>query len=513
MIRAIITGAVGLCGVLIATPAPATPRAPNILVIVVDDMNDWVGFAGGQAKTPNLDAAAARGMVFANMQAPATFCTPSRSALMTGSAPWRSGNYRNQPALATTPHLRTFADLLGSAGYAVFGTGKVFHHTAGYLDRRGYREWYLWNPQNRTRGWPLLPWGAGAPTPKRPVTRVPRYTGWPEFDTAELPDELESHMADSRAAAWAADKVGQAHDRPFLMTFGTYAPHKPNFVPKRYFDLYRSAPIRLPLVVPGDVSDLPGDMHKRPLCCVSPVKPTIGSGAWPAHKLIVENGDWGRAVHGYLAAISYADEQIGRVLRALEAGPNRDNTLVVFLSDNGYHLGEKDKWAKHSLWQRTTNIPFFILGPGVKAGRTTAPATLLDIMPTLLTAAGAPVPRWADGHDLTPILRSGLGNSHRRIVTAGNPGEWAVTDARYRYIRYLDGTEELYDRAVDPLEATNLAASGAHARVRRRLAAAIPRNPAREGPSPEVGTLRLVIEGETFRWEAANDPVDAEGGD
>lgn len=513
--RRLIAGLLALAATVASAPAWAAkqdPR-PNFLVIIVDDMNDWAGFMGGQAITPNLDRAAAAGMVFGRAQAAATFCTPSRSALMTGAAPARSGNYRNQPALATTPQLLSFVDVLARHGYEGFGTGKVFHHTAGYLDRRGYAQWFLWNPENEGKGWALLPWGKGSPAPKRPASQIPVYSGWNEFDYAALPDADEPRMADSIAAGWASEVLARPHDKPFVMTFGTYAPHKPNYVPKRYFDLYANRKIVLPIVPPDDLADLPGDPHKAPLCCVSPVKSPLGSGAWPFHAELLAHHDWENAVRAYLASISYADAQIGRVLDALNRGPNRDNTIILFMSDNGYHLGEKDKWAKHSLWQRTTNVPFFVSGPGVRRGRYDGAVSLLDVMPTVLKGAGVALPTWLDGRSLWPVLGGRAQPLGRRVVTAGNRGEWAVTDGRYRYIRYRNGGEELYDLSIDSHEWTNLADDRRMRGVRNRLARAIPARPSPERPSPEMGTLKLVIQGKTFHWEPANEAPGSLDGD
>lgn len=484
----------------------AEPARPNVLVIVVDDMNDWTGFAGGQGVTPNLDRLAARGLVFPSMQAPATFCTPSRTAFLTGVHPATSGHYRNQPALFGMPEIATLPAHFASAGYKVLGAGKVFHHMRGYLDRRGYAEYYAWNPANKEKGWPLLPWVPPAPTPKRPASAIPTYTGTPEFDFAALDDAVEDRMADSIDAKWAAEQVGRAHDRPFMMTIGFYAPHKPNYVPKKYFDLYPLEKIKPPHVPVNDLDDLPGDPHVKPLCCVSPVKSPLNSGAWPIHKEIVDHGDWRVAIQGYLAAMSYADAQIGRVLDALNAGPNRDNTIVVFLSDNGYHLGEKEKWAKHSLWQRTTGVPFIMAGPGIRVGRYDGVASLLDIYPTLLSLAHVTAPAHPlDGQDLVPVLSNPAKPMDRQVLIAGNEGEFAVVTDRWRYIRYLDGGEELYDRHADPNEWVNLAGDPARRKLMDGLARLIPANPAKSKPDVELGQVKLVVDGQDFHWEAVQE--------
>lgn len=491
------------CLLIWVTPAVAKEeaKAPNIVFLYVDDMNDWVGYLGGQGITPNLDKLARRGVVFTSMQVPATFCTPSRTATMTGRHPTSSGDYRNQPFTFTNPDETSLNDWFGRHGYDVYGTGKVYHHMPGYLDRRGFREYFHWNPDQKAKGWGLRPWAKPAPAPVRPVTDIPDLTGWDEFDIAALPNEDEDRMADTIGAKWAAGVVSRKHDRPFMLMFGTFAPHKPNFVPKRYFDLYKDRTVFPPPILAGDIGDLPGDIHNKPLCCSNPRYPKAGTGAWPSHEIIVENGLWETALRGYLASVSYADAQLGRVLDALEQGPNAHDTVVVFLSDNGYHLGEKDKWAKHSLWQRTTNVPFIIAGPGVPSGKTTSTvASTLDIFPTLTRMAGVQSPANLDGTDLASILRHPERSSGRKILISGNEGEYAVVTDKWRYIRYGFGGEELYKTRSDRNEWHNLISTRKGRRVADKLAAAVPLHPAKSGKDSQQGEIRLVIDGQDYHW-------------
>jgi len=499
---AAITLAMGPGGPAEATTTPRTQ--PNIVFLYADDMNDWAGYLGGQAITPNLDRLAKRGLVFRSMQVPATFCTPSRTATLTGRHPARSGDYRNQPFTFTNPDSTSLNAWFGRHGYDVYGAGKVYHHMPGFLDRRGFKEYFLWNPALATRGWPLRPWAPPAPAPtSRPVHEIADITGWDEFDFAALPDADEAKMADTIGAKWASEIVARRHDRPFMLMFGTFAPHKPNYVPKRYFDLYAGRTPKRPPVLENDVADLPGNMRERPLCCANPKFPKAGTGAWPAHRQIVENSAWETAITGYLAAISYTDAQLGRILAALERGPNARNTIVVFISDNGYHLGEKDKWAKHSLWQRTTNVPFLIAGPGIPRGATaTSVASALDIFPTLTGMSGLPRPTQLDGRSLVPFFRNPALRDGRQVLISGNAREFAVVTNRWRYIRYGFGGEELYDVQADPNEWHNLIKTRRGRRIATALTRAIPSNPAPSGKDSQQGEVRLVIQGRDYHWVA-----------
>jgi arylsulfatase A-like enzyme len=209
------------------------------------------------------------------------------------------------------------------------------------------------------------------------------------------------------------------------------------------------------------------------------------------------------AIHGYLACISYADAMLGRVLSALESSSYVDNTIVVLWSDHGYHLGEKGQWGKHTLWERTSNVPFIWAGPGVADGATTdVTASLIDIYPTLVEMCGLPQPHQSlEGQSLASTLSSPSTAKDRNVFLPYlTPGEYAIINRDWRYIRYGDDGEELYNLREDPHEWNNLASDDSYAEVKSDLRGFAPETFAL--PEQKLNARRdLVIDGDTFRWE------------
>lgn len=467
---------------------------PNVLFLAVDDWNDMVGVMGdNQVKSPNLDKLAKRGTVFTNAQIPGVYCAPSRTAIMTGLQPYHSGLYSDEPHMYNIPDHKDIPQYFKANGYQVYGGGKVYHHMQGYLDRRGFDYWYIWNEEHKKKGWRLGSWDEGAPNPpERPWCATAKYTGWEEFDHYEMPNEDEEKMADTMCANWAADFLGQKHDEPFFLAFGTYAPHKPNYVPKKYYDLYPIDKIKLPPVKDDDLDDLAESVQKK-----------LNGRAKRVHNTIVENGDWAAVVRGYFASCSYADAMMGRVLDALEKSPYADNTVVVLWSDNGYHLGEKTKWAKHTLWERTTHVPFIWAGPGVPKGqKLDVTVGLVDTYKTLIELCGLPANKEIEGESLLPIFGNPQGASDRMVITTDHDS-YSIVNRDWRYISRPDG-EELYDLKKDPNEWTNLAEKPEYKAIKQKMGAVIPKNPVPVGKGPKSKEIRLVYEGEDFRWVPAD---------
>jgi arylsulfatase A-like enzyme len=212
------------------------------------------------------------------------------------------------------------------------------------------------------------------------------------------------------------------------------------------------------------------------------------------------------AIHGYLACISYADAMLGRLLDAIESGPNADNTIVVLWSDHGYHHGEKMDWGKHTLWERTSNVPFLWAGPGIEQGASIeATVSLIDIFPTLVDLCRLPKDEGLDGVSLAGMLKSPSKATDRNVLLPGlKPNEYAVINQQWRYIRYADGGEELYDIRQDPNEWKNLAGNAEFANVKKQLMSAAPTSFAEPGASRRE--LKLVIEGESFEWRSSQQP-------
>lgn len=419
-----------LAALILSVPASAQDERPNVLLIAVDDLNDWVGALGGhpQAKTPNIDRLAASGTLFANAHCQAPVCSPSRASMMTGRLPSTTGMYFLLPALADEPSLQgvvTMVQRFAAEGYATFGVGKVHHG-----DERPYFDEYG---------------GAMGGFGPRPERKLSYPIGHPLWDWGAYP-ERDEQMPDHRVADWAAAKLAEDHDGPFFLAAGFWRPHVPMYAPRRWFDLHPLDGVELPEVLAQDRDDLPG--YARAL--------TLGLPA-PRHEWLVENDEWRHAVQAYLASTSFVDDCVGRVLDALAASPHAKDTIVVLLSDHGFHLGEKQRWAKRSLWETSTRVPLIVAAPGRKPGVSQRPVGLVDVYPTLLDLAGLAPDAGLEGHSLAPLIADPEGPWPHAALTTFGPGNHTVRSARWRYTRYADGSEELYDHGEDPHEWRNLA--------------------------------------------------------
>ncbi|MGB0258749.1 MAG: sulfatase-like hydrolase/transferase, partial [Coraliomargarita sp.] len=220
------------------------------------------------------------------------------------------------------------------------------------------------------------------------------------------------------------------------------------------------------------------------------------------HDLLDEWGLLEEAVHGYLACVSYADAMLGRVLDALEASPYRDNTIVVIWSDHGYHQGQKGDWGKHTLWERTTNVPFIWSGPGISKGQSVdATVSLIDMFPTFVETCGLAEDPGLEGVSLASVLKDPSSATDRDVLVPWlQPNAFAIINQDWRYIHYQDGSEELYDLNNDPNEWHNLAENPEFAAIKAELKSSAPEEQAPAGVNKTK--LKLVIEGESFRWEA-----------
>jgi arylsulfatase A-like enzyme len=470
---------------------------PNVLMIAIDDMNDWIGPMGHPAaKTPNLDRLARRGVVFQNAHTVGIFCAPSRAAIFTGRLPSTTGVYEETPSFVQRPDLRPLQVAFQESGYATYGTGKLYHHTAGFLDRRGWTEFWLQTEEQKRSGWGQDTWRfKGAPRPV-PFPHSAYNHGKPAqnvdagfMESAPLPDDQEEKMADTMRANWAAGVLARPHDQPFFLGVGFYAPHYPHYAPAKYFAQYDAKSLWRPTVKDDDLDDIPPAQRKARQSRKKNVYDRVG-----------ELGLLDEARLGYLACITYADAMIGRVLDALDRSPHRDNTIIVLWSDNGYHLGEKGQWGKHTLWQRTTNVPLLWAGPGLARGaKVDASVMLPDIYPTLVELCGLKPDAGLEGQSLAAALRDPAAARDRPVFTIAGPNEFSVADRQWRYIRYADGAEELYDVRRDAPEWTNLAGRPEHRAVMDRLKAAAPARFATAGK--KRSEMTLVTDGENFHWE------------
>jgi len=478
----------------------AKEPSPNVIFFAVDDLCDWVGAMGHtQAKTPNMDALAQGGVSFNNAHCPGVFCAPSRSAIFTGRFASTTGCYRTEIYFHNHPELRPLQVSFSKAGYTTYGAGKLFHHQAGYIDHRGWTEFFLRNKAAKREGWPLDSWGKDTPLPDPFPTSIynrgRQITGGMFLEWAAIPNEREKDMADTRRVNWACDILKQKHDKPFFLAVGLYAPHFPNYVPKKYFDLYDADQIKAPPYKEDDLDDLPPLIKRRKV-----------NRKRQHHDRLVELGAVEQAIHGYLAAISYADAMLGRVLKALKQSSHANNTVVVLWSDHGFQHGQKGDWGKHTLWERTSNVPFIWSGRGVAKGKTiNATVSLIDMYPTFVEMCGLPSVEGLEGKSLAGMLRTPAKATDRDVYLPYlDPGGYAIINQKWRYIHYSDGTEELYDVQNDPHEWNNLAGHMKWEKVKQKLKASAPESFAPVGLSRNL--LKLINEGESYRWELKKRP-------
>ena len=445
---------------------------PNVLFIAVDDLNDWVGALGGHpaVRTPSIDQLASRGLLFTRAYSAAPSCNPSRTALLTGIRPSTSGVYGNgQPMRDSLPDAVTLPQHFMANGYHVVGGGKIFHRGGQHRD-----EWHEWwgNPES-------------ARPPKTPLSTVDYSITDEAMDFGPL-DARDEEMVDYKIAQQAIDYLKKKHDRPFFLASCFVKPHLPWFVPRKYFDLYPLDQMVLPLVNDNDLDDVPpiawrwANIERR-----------------HDHKAITSTGNWEKAVQAYLASITFVDTQVGRVLNALEESPYAENTVIVLWGDHGYNLGEKLTWRKVNLWEEANRTPLIFLVPGMTrpGSRCPRPVSLMDLYPTLVEVCGlTPAPGKQEGVSLLPLLKDSQAAWERPALMTWRRGNHSVRSERWRYTRYADGTEELYDHEFDPLEWKNLAVNPYFQSIKKKLAKWLPTYDAPEAPelfpvpgSPDFG--------------------------
>ena len=427
-------------------------RSPNILFIVADDLNAWIGALGGhpQTKTPNIDRLAARGLLFERAYCTAPYCNASRMSVFLGLQPSTSGIYQNESADG-----RTYFEALRGHGYRTAAAGKVFHGTYNYAEAgRHQLPEAAWMPVHAQQGqWDeAFPIAPEPMPPARPLNRMFDFSRFSDVDPwnhlldwGVLPEAREAETPDAQVVRAARDFLARPHDAPFLFAAGFYKPHLPWYAPKRFFDLHPVDQIILPDVRPDELDEVP------PIPREWALNP-------PDHETILRHNQWREAVQGYLAAISYCDAQIGELLDALDASPAADDTIIVLWGDNGFHLGEKLHWRKFVLWEEATRVPLIIVPPrrsGVRPQRIPYAVSLVDLFPTLFEMSGIEAPAGRDGRSLLPLIDGKA--PARPALTTWRKGNHSLRFGQYRYTRYSDGTEEFYNHENDPRERRNLA--------------------------------------------------------
>lgn len=457
----------------------AQGKRPNVLMIVVDDMNDWVGCLGGhpQVKTPNIDRLAQRGLLFTNAHVPAPVCNPCRASVLTGRRPSSTGIYANDvvwheafPGIASLPgHFR-------ANEYHVVGGGKVYHHTPGFNRSSDWHDYFdqvfdsHYQAQLARKGKVRnFQWPEGFPLNQiqavRSLSKPPQNANefdWGVFDTSD------DQMGDGKMVQWAKQFFAAPPKQPFFLAAGIYRPHLPFYAPRKYFEMYPVDQIVAPVIKEDDCDDLPTGGR------------VMAADRRGDYELVLRDGKYRELLQAYLASISFADALVGQLLDALDASPSANNTIVVLWSDHGWHLGEKQHLHKFTLWERSTRVPLIIAAPAVtQAGsRTQRSVGLIDLFPTLNELCQLPKVDSLEGQSLVPLLKNPSIQWDRPALTTHGQGNHALRTERWRYIRYADGGEELYDHQNDPDEWHNLARLADYATVKDELNVWLPKQDA-----------------------------------
>lgn len=448
---------------------------PNVLMIVVDDMNDWVGCLGGHPDTltPNIDRLAKRGTLFANAHTAAPVCNPSRVSVMTGQNPASTGIYANDVVWhEALPDPITIPSHFKANGYRVLGGGKVNHHMPGFNRRSDWHDYFdqiFDGPfqaalaQGSTAA--DFAWPEGFPLNRlkavKSLSKPPQNAK--EFDWGAI-DEPDEALGDGRMIDWAIEFLKRRHDEPFFLAAGIFRPHLPFYAPAEHFAKFAKGGLMVPPTKPDDCDDLPTSGQ------------VMAANRRGDYELVLREGRFQELLQAYLASIAYADALVGKLLDALDATGAADNTIIVFWSDHGWHFGEKQRLHKFTLWERSTRIPLIIVPPKKSASqqRVTRAVGLVDIFPTLCDLCQLPRPPRLDGQTLTPLLADPHQPWQRPALTTHGRGNHALRDDHFRYIRYADGGEELYDHRSDPNEWENVAAKPELASIKARLADWLP---------------------------------------
>jgi len=437
-----------LLSVVPSAVAGQEAKRPNVLFIIVDDLGCDLGCYGAPVKTPNIDRLAARGVRFERAYCQYPVCNPSRTSLLTGLRPDTTGILDNLTRFRhKMPDVVTLPQLFRQRGYTTTGLGKVIH--AG-LDADGKKVFFQdprsWDDCRNYEATPLGRQGEG-----RNVTGAAmKVMNWL---AAEGTDE---DQPDGQLAAAAVQVLQAARGRPFFLAVGFHKPHDPFHAPKKYFDLYPPDQIVLHQPPTDRTPDLPAAIPQK-----SPVYKLAGQNARELHR-------------AYLACTSFMDAQVGTLLDALDRLKLWDDTIVVFLSDHGYHQGQHDWWLKFTLFERCARTPLIVWAPGLKGmGRPAAGLVeFVDLYPTLADLSGLPPPAGLEGTSFRPLLDDPSRPGKRAAFTQVDrqAGRTVRTD-RWRYTEWDEGKKgvELYDHTTDPEEYHNLAGRPGLAAVQREL--------------------------------------------
>jgi iduronate 2-sulfatase len=477
------------------------PAKPNILLICVDDLKPILGCYGDKTvKSPNIDALARRSVVFERAYTNQAVCSPSRNALMTGLRPQTLGIYDLPTNFRRArPDAVTIAQTFQRNGYRTEAMGKIFH--VGQGNSEDAASWSVphWHP--RGADYQNAATQADIQNRRRAATtagRDPSSERGPAYENEDAPDDA---YMDGRTANEAIHRLKQAQTapgQPFFMAVGFAKPHLPFIAPKRAWDLYKPTQFSLatpqtpPIDAPSYAPQFGGELRQYS---------GIPKGSTPLPDDLQRT-----LIHGYYAAVSHMDAQVGRVLATLKETGLEKNTIIVLWGDHGWHLGDHGMWCKHTNYEQATRIPFLVSAPGIKPGRTQAFFENVDLYPTLCEMAGITPPTGLDGMSVTASLRNPRQKSRDHAIHVYPRGARigrAIRTERYRLVEWkVPGAAqetaeyELYDYRTDPRETKNRAAE--QPKVVAELKAILARHPEAKPqistePTPRATTDRNAL--------------------
>lgn len=436
--------------------AHADEKQPDVVFIIVDDLNDYLGCLGGHpnAISPNIDAFAESGMLFPQAYCNSPQCRPSRTSLNYGKYAFNTGTYFNAKfkgeAKIKTPSMQQF---FMENGYRVASGGKVFHGNPG-----AHGDFLLKRPGD----------------PKPPKDKDTFGGANPPSDGYAL-DATDKEMSDYKVATWAIDQWNTKSEKPLFMSVGFFRPHRPLQVPAPWFDRFPIESLKRP-AEPADGDDWDDMPEFARKLARSHAHKAMHKGL-SDHEHIVEYEQWDATLQAYLASVAFVDAQIGRFLDSLAKNPRGRDTVVMLTSDHGWHLGEKKHWCKGAIWEQTLRVPFIVRASGVDPGSVNQqPVSLIDVYPSLVDLAGLSVPDFLDGQSIKPQLYD-LKAERAPAISIYGEANTSIRSKDWRYIRYEDGSEELYHHKRDPNEWVNEADNSEHASIKEKLSKFIPTNP------------------------------------
>lgn len=457
----------------------------NVLFLMADDLNNLIGCYGDPlARTPNLDRLAARGVRFERAYCQFPLCGPSRNSMLTGLYPNSSGILANSQIFRQTiPSHVSLPQAFRRAGYFAARLGKLYHYNVpNSVGTDGHDDPASWELEMNPAGVDRLE------EMSQIFTLVPgQYGATLSWYASPKADAQHTDGLLATDAEWVLERSAREKERPFFLAVGFFRPHTPYVSPKQYFGLHPESNMPVVQGVKEDQADVP------PAALMSRKK----------EQDQLSDDLRRQCRQAYNASISFMDAQVGRVIAALDRLGLAENTIIVFTSDHGYHMGEHGLWQKMSLFEESARVPLLVVAPGVAKPGTVAktPVGLIDLYPTLAELCGVKAPANLQGQSLVPMLKDA--NAEGRgwtlsQVTRGRDASrqryfgYTLRTARWRYTEWNEGEQgrELYDHNADPKELTNLAEKSEHtatvAELSKQLRAAVKTTFPASGQTPTL---------------------------